>query len=137
MKRIFITFLALVCIGFCNLLQAENYTGTLIVKVNNSEVVNQQSTISVTQNGNAVSLNISSFSFASIPVPMNITLNCVCESESLKKPASLTVAPALATIVLGQLELKELVGMLNATHCTLDMSIYSSKLNQNIQILFN
>lgn len=137
MKRIFITFLALVCIGFCNLLQAGNYTGTLIVKVNNSEVVNQPSAISVTQNGNDVSLNINSFSFASIPVSMDITLNCVCESENLKKPATLTVAPALATLILGQLELKDLAGTLTPTQCTLNMQVYSPKLNQNIQILFN
>lgn len=125
----------LACI--CNLVKAEDYVGTLVIRVNGVEQFNQQSTVVATQSGTNAVLNINSFSFAGIPVKMNITLNCGCEGGVLTKPATLTITPTLVATLLGQLELKDLQGTLDNGKCTLDMAIYSPKLNQNIEIIFN
>lgn len=138
MKKIIVTFLFIACASVLSLVNAANYTGNLIVKADSKEVVNQQSTVTATLNGNNAELKIDSFSFTGIPVSMKITLNCVCEDGNLKQPATLIIEPALViSMFLGQVELKTLSGTLNGNQCTLDMSVYSPKLGQNIQILFN
>lgn len=134
MKKLIVVFMMLVCI--CSLVKAENYSGTLVVKVNGVEQFNQQSTVVATQSGANAVLNINSFSFAGIPVKMNITLNCGCEGGVLTMPATLTITPAFVGTLLGELELKDLQGTLNNGKCTLDMTIYSPKLSQNIEIIF-
>lgn len=125
----------LVCI--CSLAKAGDYVGTLVIRVNGVEQFNQQSTIVATQSGANAVLNINSFSFAGIPVKMNITLNCGCEGGALTQPATLSITPTLVATLLGQLELKDLQGTLDNGKCTLDMTVYSPKLNQSIEIVFN
>lgn len=136
MKKFFIAFLAFTCISLC-MVNATNYTGTLVVKVNNSTEYENQSTVTVTLSGENAKLELNSFSFAGIPVSMNITLNCKCVGGELKEPATLVVGPTAATLILGKLQLQTVSGTLNDNQCSLNMSVYSPTLNKDILITFN
>lgn len=134
MKKIIVAFIAFVCVSMTGIMNAENYTGNLVVKVNGTAQPEKLTTVEVNKQSSTASLKISGFSFLGY-TGMNIDLDCQWSKPTLSAP-TLTVNPPTIEKILGKFEIKSFTGTLDDNACSIILKIYAPNVRQTVEVIF-
>jgi len=134
MKKYIVAFFVFFCMGIAGVVNAENYAGNLVIKVNGVAQPVKQTTVQVIEGSNSAELNISGFSFLGYK-GMNIDLDCQWAKPTLNAPV-LTVNPPSIETILGKFEIKGFTGTLDDKSCSISLIIYAPNVRQNVEVIF-
>lgn len=115
---------------------AQNYTGTLTVYVNDTVQYSGAATVDATQEANKAKLKISSFKILDYAT-MNVTLDATLTGDQLSTPATVAVTPKLIAFLLGNLKVQSgNLGTLDDAKCAIDMTMNVATKKEVIRVLF-
>lgn len=137
MKKIITTLFVFFLLSVTTIINAQNYSGSLTVYVNDQAQPTTQNTVTVTKSNGTAVLKISNFAILNY-ADMNIELNSALNGTALSTPATVSVTPAWIAFVLGNLQITESnIGTLDDNACTLNLKMYTSNLKQQIKVVFD
>lgn len=135
MRKFIIMMFVCLCGAFVSA-NAQNYTGTLTVYVNDTVQYSGAATVDATQEANKAKLKISSFKILDYAT-MNVTLDATLTGDQLSTPATVAVTPKLIAFLLGNLKVQSgNLGTLNDAKCAIDMTMNVATKKEVIRVLF-
>lgn len=135
MKKFVIMMFVCMCTALVSA-NAQSYTGTLTVYVNDTVQYSGAATVSATQEANEAKLKISSFKILNYAA-MNVTLDATLQGNQLSTPATVAVTPKLVALLLGNLQVQSgNLGTLDSVSCSIDMAMSATSKKEVIRVVF-